>query len=395
VKISNFVSVAMLRILALLAFAFTVTTMMAAQIVVNCDAGQSLNRTLAQLDGRTRATIWVKGTCTEYVQIKGLDGITLNGFPGATLVQPATAPTNLFIATLLIGTSRSVTVDGLTVRSPASGNSGIGIGQGSSDIRLRNLKVQGGGEGIIIFENSQVSLAGVTARDAGYTPVGVYDTSDVHIENCLFDNSTENSYHVGIDVGSGHVTIRGTTIRNMQVGINIYDGGGVDVNNFNTYFPLTRRSDVVIDNPAGTNFNGVAVAEGSSLVLNSAILRIINPGQPWGGNTGGILVTNGSTLNAYANLEVSGSKGSGVFVTNNSHASLAGSRITGGAHGGLVVANLSTIAVGSSSPGTEVSANGTDLFCDSKSLITGAAGIINASTVQCSNLVTGDSEPTP
>jgi hypothetical protein len=36
-----------------------------------------------------------------------------------------------------------------------------------------------------------------------------------------------------------------------------------------------------------------------------------------------------------------------------------------------------------------------DLFCDSKSLITGAAGIINASTVQCSNLVTGDSEPTP
>ena len=395
-KISNFVSAAVLRILALLAFALSVTTMTAAQIVVvNCSAGQSLNRTLARLGGGSGPTVWVKGTCTEYVQINGVHDLTVKGLPGATLAQPASAPNNLFNATLLIGASRSVTIDGLTISSPPGGNPGIGVSQGSSDIRLRNLTVVGGGEGIDIFENSQVSIAGVTARDAGYAPVGVYDKSDVHIENCLFDNPAGASWHAGVDVGSGHVTIRGTTIRNMQVGMNIYDGGSVDLVNYNTYFPSNAPTDVVIDNPAGTNFQGAYIAEGSSLNLYSAKLRIVNPGQPWGGNTGGVVVNNGSTFTGGASLEVTGSQGSGVFVSNNSHATLAGSRITGSAHGGLVASNLSTIAVGSTSPTTEVSGNTTDLFCDSRSIITGGAGIVNASTVNCGNLISGDSEPTP
>ena len=48
----------------------------------------------------------------------------------------------------------------------------------------------------------------------------------------------------------------------------------------------------------------------------------------------------------HLNLSVSGSHGQGVFVSNDSHASLTGASITGSNHGGMVVANLSTIAVG-------------------------------------------------
>jgi len=73
---------------------------------------------------------------------------------------------------------------------------------------------------------------------------------------------------------------------------------------------------------------------------------------------------------------------------------LVGSSITGSGHGGLVVANLSSVAVGTG-PFTQISGNGTDLFCDSRSLVTGAANIANATTVQCGNLLPGDTVPVP
>src|SRR2546425_7776743 len=143
-------------------------------------------------------------------------------------------------------------------------------------------------------------------------------------------------------------------------------------------------------------FYGVSVGSGSVLGLGDTKLRIINPGQPWGGNTAGVFVSDGGTLTAGANLVISGSHGQGVFVSNNSHASLAGSSITGSSHGGLVVTNLSTVAVGTgTNPLTQISGNGTDLFCDSRSLITGGANIANATTVQCGNLLAGDTVPVP
>ncbi len=109
-----------------------------------------------------------------------------------------------------------------------------------------------------------------------------------------------------------------------------------------------------------------------------------------------MFVSDGGTLTAGANLVISGSHGQGVFVSNNSHASLAGSSITGSSHGGLVVTNLSTVAVGTgTNPLTQISGNGTDLFCDSRSLITGGANIANATTVQCGNLLAGDTVPVP
>jgi len=46
-------------------------------------------------------------------------------------------------------------------------------------------------------------------------------------------------------------------------------------------------------------------------------------------------------------------------------------------------------------PLTEISGNGTDVFCDLRSLITGGANIANATNVQCSNLLPGDYENLP
>jgi hypothetical protein len=370
---------------------------MADPMVVNCDQGQSLNRTLAKMKKDTPATVLVKGTCSEYVRIIGFEGLTLKGLQGATLLQPSVDPGDgLAIHVLSIEASRSITIDGFAIHSGASALAGIGIGGNSIDVRLRNLTIDGAGAfGMIVYESSQVSLARVTARDPGYATVGVYDVSDVHVEDCLFEHSTGAFWHAGLDVSSGHVTMQKTTIRNMQVGVNIAGSGSVDIQSFNSYYPLSEPRDVVIESPTGTNFWGVAVGSSSLLNLGDTRLRITNPGQPWGGNTAGVFVSDGGTLNAGANLTVSGSQGQGVFVSNNSHASMAGSSITGSGHGGLVVVNLSTIAVGTSSTLTGISGNGTDLFCDSNSLITGGANIANAATVQCSNLLPGDYENLP
>ena len=376
---------------------FTGTYVMADPTVVNCDQGQSLNRTLSGMNRNVSATVLVKGTCTEYVRISGFQGLTVRGAQGATLRQPSTDPTSvLAIHVLLIEASRSVTVDGLTIHSRSSALGSIGIGRSSVDVRLRNLTLDGVGIfGVIVFDSSQVSLARVTARDAGYAMVGVYDVSDVHIESSLFENSTGAPWHVGFDVGSGHVSVQATTIRNMQIGINVRASGSVDIQTFNTYYPLPANSDVVIENPAATSFWGAWVGSGSSLNVGAAKLRIVNPGQPWGGFTGGVLVTERSTLYGTANLVVSGSQGQGMLVSNNSHATLAGSSITGALHGGLVATNLSTISAATDAPVTQITGNGTDLFCDSTSLISGGSNIGSATAVHCNNLLLGGSVDLP
>lgn len=360
-------------------------------IVVYCDQGQSINRTLASLDKDAPRTVFVQGTCTEFVLIRGFSGLTLKGLPGATLQQPSVDPTDgLAIRVLNISASQSVTIDGFTIHSRSSALMGVGIGGNSQDVRLRNLTVDGAAIfGIYVIEESQVSLAHVAATDPGFATLGLADVSDVHVEDCLFAHSTGAGFHEGIIVGSGHVTIQRTTIRNMNIGIGIYASGSVDIQSFNSFFPVVTPTDVVIESPAGTNLSGVSV--GSSLLhLGNTKLRITNAGQAYGGNTAGVFVSDGGTLDAGANLVISGSQGHGVFVSNNSHASLAGSSITGSGHGGLVAVNLSTIAVGTSNPLTQISGNGTDLFCDSRSQISGGANISNATTVQCANILTGD-----
>lgn len=359
-------------------------------ITVNCDNGQSLNRTLSQLNKQLPTTVLVQGTCTEFVKVDGFEGLTLKGQSGAALQQPATNPQNNSYLLSITG-SRGITVGGLAVHSLPSIFSGIGIGKGSSQVQLQNVHIDGSW-GVVVYEESQVWLVGVTVDiTSGFAAISAFDKSDVHILGGLLQRPTDSNFYAGVFVGSGHVTMQGMTIRNMQSGINIGQSGSVDL----VDFVSTAPSDVTIDNPAGTNFTGAVVSDGSSLNLGSARLIIKNAGQTFGSDTGAVFVTNGSTLNAGPNLVVSGSRGQGVIVTNNSHATLAGSTITGSLHGGLVVANVSTIDVQPSSSFTLVGGNAPDLFCDSNSFITGTANLAGVPTVNCGNLLSGNTVPLP
>ena len=365
-------------------------------ISVDCNKGQSLNLALSKLDKQASNTVLVNGTCTEYVQVFGFENLMLKGVAGATLLQPPTSAGNLFNSLLLIESSRSVTVQGFTIQADTVTVPAIGIGHGSSDIRLRSLTVVGGTDGIAVFENSQVSIAYVTGQDPGYTPLGVYDLSDVHVERSLFQNTTGALWHAGIDLEASHVTIYGTTISNMQAGMNAADGSIIDVETFDTYYPFGGPTDVTIESPAGTNYNGVNVDSRSALNILAAKLVINKPGQTWGGTTAGLLISDGSNLNAATgNLSITGSHGQGIMVLNNSHATVGLVTVTGSSHGGLVASNLSTIDVTVASGLSTIGGNSVDLFCDSGSWITGSANISGVPVANCTNLLATETANLP
>ena len=364
-------------------------------VSVNCSAGQSLNQALSNLDNKKPYTVSVSGTCAEYVRVVGFQNLTLKALSGAMLVKPSESPGDLANDVLLIESSQSVTVQGFSIQSDAT-VSAVGIGHGSTDIRLRDLSITGGLEGISVFENSQVSIAYVTAQYPGYTALGIYDSSDVHVEHCVFLGSKEASWNVGIALGAAHITMYATTIRNTNVGINAGSGSIVDVLYSNTYYPLIGPADVTIENSVGTNYNGVTVDDGSQLNVSTAKLVINQPGQSWGGTTGGVLVSNGSSLDAAeGNLAITGSYGHGIIALNNSHGIIGASTVTGSGHGGLVAANLSSIDVTASTALSTVGGNAVDLFCDSRSVITGGANIAGVPTAQCANLLTTETVPLP
>ena len=365
-------------------------------ITVDCSKGQSLNQTLSKLKRQSAYTVSVNGTCTEFVQVVGFHNLVLKGLPGATLVQPSSGGGNLANDTLYIQSSQSVQVEGFNFQASADGLPNIGIGHGSTDVRLRSLDIQGGGGGIIVFENSQVSVAYVHVKDTGYSTLAMYDSSDVHVEHCLFENTATDGWHQGISLGASHVTMYATTIRNMQQAIGAGANSIVDLVVYNTYYVTTGNTDVVIDSSAGLTFSGVNMV-GGSLNIYGAKLVINKSGQSWGGTTAGINLDEGANMTANSGyLSITGSLGQGIVAMNNSHATLFGANILHGTHAGLVAINNSSIDLSTNNtPPSTISGNAVDLFCDSDSKITGTVNIAGSPTAQCTNLLSGETVPLP
>ncbi len=367
-----------------------------ASATVDCNSGQSLNAALSKLNKQGPNTVSVNGTCTEYVQVFGFENLTLKGLTGATLSQPSTGAGNVLNSLLFIESSRNIIIQGFNIQADTVTVPAVGIGHGSSDIRLRNLNIQGGTSGIVIFENSQVSIAYVTAEDPGYSTMGIYDLSDVHIERSAFKSTTGAGYRVAMDVGASHVTMYGVNISNMQVGISAHNGSIIDVLTFDTYYATGGPSDVTISNSAGTNYNGVTIDGGGSLNVTGAKLVINKPGQTYGGTSGGVLISDGAVMGAYnGDLVITGSRGQGVMALSNSHATVVGATVTGGSHGGLVAVNLSSIDVSLGSTLSLVGGNSVDLFCDPGSTITGSMNLSGVPTAQCTNLLSGETVSLP
>jgi len=98
----------------------------------------------------------------------------------------------------------------------------------------------------------------------------------------------------------------------MQVGLQARNGGIIDIKDFNDYYQSDPgATDVLVENAA---YHGLLVKAGSSASIDGgASFRIVGAGQPWGGDTAGVTVSDGSvaTLAAQSSngalLEIAGS----------------------------------------------------------------------------------------
>jgi hypothetical protein len=362
-------------------------------ITVNCDKGETISGALSALDPQTPQHILVTGTCAEYVAIVGFVGLTLEGAAGSALNQPDDPPPAGPPAVLRVSASHSVTIRSLNVTAGPDGNTAaVSVGESSTDVRLRNMTITGGE--VLVYSQSQVSLAGLAIRDSStWVLFSMWDQSSAHMEDCLLETSAGTWQ--GIAVGNSVLVLHGTTIRNLPVAIGVSGGADLIINDFSNYFPMGGVTDVVVENAGGGSFWGVAV-EGTSSVVVQTKLRIRNPGQPWGGETGGVLVRGGSSFgSSLGSLEISGSQGQGVFVKDNSHASLSAPTITDTQRNAVVVANNSSVTFTSEEPASIVRSAGLDLFCDSTSLISGRASAATTGSIQCTRLIDGQYETPP
>ena len=363
---------------------------------IDCSKGDSINAALAKLSKSGPNVLTVTGSCAEDIVIDGFDDLTLMATPGAAL-NPASAASKTI---LLVNSSRGVVVDGFAINIPAPppGNpvSWVAEFNGSVGCVMKNLSVTGGG-GIRLQRSSYVSITDSTLHDVG----------------------------IGIIIGNAcNGDIRGVTIDNTltpaprgQIGIAIFGGStafaeGVTISGFNQgvltggafavlgpgFFDTARP--VVIQN----NRTGIAVNSGGLANLSGPV-TITGNGALNNDISGGVVVNNG-TLAVTAPVPQAGTSQiennitQGVLIMNNGTGQITGQvSISHNGYNGVVAVNGGIVGfsgIGNPIAFPIVTQNtARDIFCDSRSLVTGSNNPVGADHRECANQISGSSPPIP
>ena len=363
---------------------------------VDCSKGDSINGELAKLSRSGPNVLTVSGTCAEDIVIDGFDDLTLVAAPGAAL-HPASASSKTI---LLVNSSRRVVVDGFAINipapPPATPVTWVAEFNGSVGCVMKNLAVTGGG-GIRVQRSSYVSLSDSTLHDVT----------------------------IGMTVGNACTgDIRGVTIDNTltpaprgQIGIAVFAGStafaeGVTISGFNQgafangtfavlgpgFFDTTRP--VVIQG----NRTGIAVNNGGFASLSGPI-TITGNGQLNNDLSGGIVVNNGTLaitgpLPQAGVSEIKNNVTQGVLVMNNGTGQITGPvSVSQNGYNGVVAVNggiAGFSGIGNPIAFPTVTQNvARDIFCDSRSLVTGSNNVTGAAQRECANQLPGAAPPIP
>jgi hypothetical protein len=148
------------------------STANAATFWVNCGSRNGLTnisaalRALQSSESHGPATINVSGACQENIQIRNVDGLTLNGINGASI----TDTTNNVTETIGIYRANAITINGLTVNG---GLAGINISMAT--VVLSGVTAQrADAEGVAVYVGGNVFIRGGTFQDNVYAGLGVY-----------------------------------------------------------------------------------------------------------------------------------------------------------------------------------------------------------------------------
>jgi Right handed beta helix region len=394
------------------------TVAAAANVVVDCNAGDSINSALASLDPAGPHTITVTGTCTETVNINLRNQIVIQAPVGQTATIQANNPNaNVFN----ISGSRQITLNRLIVRG---GRNGVSMNQGSV-VNIHNSTVAENSSVGILFTQSTLTIDSSTIRDNALTGLaaqaaslanvgGASASQHVHItgngtgvtvlEGFVQFNgnfTVEDNTNFAFDVAGGRLNLAG-----MQAGVeNVIrsNGGAIQLRNAATGLIFGRN---VIQN---NNSNGIIVTNGSNLTMNetvlpdATVLTTTIEGHTTAGLTlaqqsqatiagrhkirnngasaetcistvcGGIRVFSGSQLTLRGGTEVTNNTGPGVNVEHNSALLIIiPVVITGNSQEGIRQLLHATTSIVPTTPTPAIGTNDiSSVVCDDSSLIGG------------------------
>ena len=358
----------------------------AVNVNVNCNQGQSIRATLTALDRQGPNIINIRGICTERVDVRRFEHLTLIGRPGAAIVAPSDSASGTYA--LQVRHSRDVVIRDLNVRG--GGSAAALYFEHCQDCQVENSTIE---RSVLASSVSELVFFKSVFRASGdWTALSFWDNSVAYINDCTLEPASNGTWS-GITVGKGAVvTIGGTSIRGFQVGLVVTEGGIVDL--AGGYAPNLAGSNpdqtVVIDDSwlSAISVNGAHVNLDNNCPANYTCgVRLGNNGGVWWG--GAIDASGNGSVGISGGVEISGSKTYGVRASTGAYVGISGpARIVGSGGNGLEVTSNSTVSAGQGSDGSKVQISGSggqDISCDATAVFTGAANV-TAGKISCTNL---------
>lgn len=334
----------------------------AADVSVNCDAGESINAALGSLPQGQFNTLNISGTCNETVNIFSFTNLTLAGTPSATITGPN--PSEL-PAIVSVDESRNIVLRGLTLRGSGVLPVRFGLFATNSTVRVENCLIENIGRGIVALGNSSVGVLTTTIQD---TNVGVQAANaTVALGSTVNEQEavTVRRSFIGV-LAAGPVNLSGSTslvdnfigllVQGVRIGLCCDPGQRRIVNN----------DFGIVVSGGHVTFIGPSLIEGNRIVglfLTGGSTEFRPGSATFQQNGLAIFGTNNARLEIN-DIQITNNNGEGIFLTLGSSARIFGSTINNNGAVGVRLEDLSVAELF----GNTIRGNGKfSLFCSPNS----------------------------
>lgn len=293
---------------------------------VDCDAGQTICAALATLDKMHAVgsagpnMVMISGTCNEDITVVGMDNVTLQGNPTATVNGNA----NGFGVVLWVTDSQNFAMNNITL-------SGNGIATG------------------VYCAAAVCHLNNDIVEDSAGIGVGVGPSSMVFLSSTTVQQNAGDGVHMG---GNGNVVLAGATIQsNGGAGVHLQAGGSLLTTAQSQGYEIVGPASTVIQNNAQ---DGILADVNSAARLNFTMIS--------GNGRDGIRLEGGAKAQL-ASVSVTGNTGHGVRLGDLSFGEFADGNSISGNNAG--------------------SATPLDVVCDPQYSATRGLGNLSGTTTNC------------
>jgi hypothetical protein len=260
---------------------------------VDCNAGQTISAALATLNkvGPIGAAgphnVLVSGTCNENVIVTGMNNLTIQGNPTATVNGNA----NGFAIVLWVTDSQNFALNNITL-------SGVGVAGG------------------VYCAAATCHLNSDTVQNSVGNGVGVGPSSTVFLDSSTVQQNATAGVHVG---GQGNVVLSGATVQsNGGAGVLLQAGGSLITTAQGQGYEITGPASTLIQN---NGQDGIFADVNSSLRINFTTIS--------GNNRDGVRLEGGAKAQ-FAIASITGNTGHGLRLGDLSFAEFRdGNSITG------------------------------------------------------------------